>query len=100
MRGLIVVLILLFASENVTQAQEQNGSGRKQAHAVRVANGSVRLGGPVRGGGLPSPTLFRRSRCKAPLPAKQWKCGSSTMTAQSMSEPACIAIIPTPSRGR
>ena len=47
MRGLIVVLILLFPSENVTQAQEQNGSGRKQAHAVRVANGSVRLDGQL-----------------------------------------------------
>ncbi|MBI2820006.1 MAG: carbohydrate binding family 9 domain-containing protein [Acidobacteria bacterium] len=45
MRGLFGVLILLFASANATQAQEQNNNGRKQAHAVRVVNGSMRLDG-------------------------------------------------------
>jgi len=47
MGGLLVVLFLLLSSANLAQAQEQNGSGRKQAHAVRVANGAVRLDGQI-----------------------------------------------------
>ena len=47
MRALIFFLALLAATVPLAPAQEQNGGGRKEARAVRVPNGSVRLDGQL-----------------------------------------------------
>ena len=78
------VLRCVGRSRRPAQDGQRDNGGRKQARAVRVADGAIRVDGRLDDeawrAAPPSPTSSRRSRSKARRRPTAWRCASSTTT--------------------